>query len=254
MLVAFASMTALALSDAAHAGAWTKAAGEISAIMTVSLSCASEAFDASGALSSTPKFRKEDIDIYGEFGLDDETTLVLHPDYINLHPDSPSQSASGFYFTELGLRRQLYRDDLQVASGQVSALITGETLLTSGGNGAEIRALYGRNFHLGALPAFLDVELAYRAFTNGVAQELRPELTLGLHLDPDWMLMAQSLNSLTVGSGISPYFEGERQKLSLSVLHNFSPHFGLQTGFYLTVAGRSTPQEHVIQTSLWIDF
>src|SRR5262245_22876902 len=92
----------------AEAGAWSQPKGQGLAITTVTVSRASDGFDEFGAVVKTPEFAKEDYELYGEYGLTSRFTALLHTRYTRLHPDPPSQSASGLAEGELGLRYGLY--------------------------------------------------------------------------------------------------------------------------------------------------
>jgi len=249
------SAAALVLAaGAAHAGAWTEPAGDTQVISSVRASLAWDGFDANGRNVSIPTFRKEELDIYSETGLTDSATLIIHPDFINYHPDKPSGGAIGFGNTEIGFEERLWHDDMQVLSLQATALLPGRTILTSGGTDGEVRALYGRAFELFGVEAFADAELAWRLRSRSYAGEIRPELTLGFKPDADWQVLLQSFNIVTTGRGRTLLFQGEQAKLQLSAVYRLSETLSLQAGAFATLAGSNTPAERGLLTALWLRF
>jgi hypothetical protein len=249
-----ATLAAVSAPSIAHAGAWTQAAGEGRAILTFRVSTADDVFDGGGHTISGPTFRKQELDLYTTYGLSDATTLVLQTTYTRLDPDAPAQGAAGFDETQIGLQQRLWHDDHQVVSAQATALLPGDSALTSHGTDWEVRGLYGRSFQVLHHQSFFDAEVAYRWRANGFADELRPELTVGVWLKPNLMVMAQSLNSFTTTSGASEYFAGEQQKLQGSAVFRLNDRAALQMGAFATVDGRNTPAERGALVSLWFDF
>ena len=246
--------TLVLAASAARAGAWTEPAGQTQVISTMRASLAWNGFDAAGRSGSIPVFRKEELDIYSATGLTDSTTLIVHPDFINFHPDRPSRSAAGFGNTEIGIEQRLWQDETQVLSLQTTVLLPGRAILTSGGTDGDVRALYGYTFALFGVDAFADAELAWRLRSRGYAGELRPEFTLGLEPDADWQVLLQSFNVVTTGHGRTLLFQGEQTKLQLSAVYRLNEALSLQTGAFATVAGRNTPAERGLLTALWLQF
>lgn len=241
-------------ASAARAGAWAEPAGQTQIISTMRASLAWDGFDAAGRSGSIPTFRKEELDIYSATGLTDSATLIVHPDFINYHPDRPSRGATGFGNTEIGIEQRLWQDETQVLSLQTTVLLPGRAILTSGGTDGEVRTLYGRTFALFGIHAFADAELAWRLRSRGYAGELRPEFTLGLEPDADWQVLLQSFNVVTTGHGRTLLFQGEQAKLQLSAVYRLNETLSLQTGAFATVAGRNTPAERGLLTALWLRF
>ena len=252
-LFAAACVTGLMTSHAL-AGAWPQKAGETQTITTVTVSRATEEFDGKGNSGSTSRFRKESVELYGEFGIDDETTLTTKIEIANLHPEPPGQSATGFGNTEIGVRREIWQDDDQVFSLQATALLPGHAVLTSEGTDAELRALYGYSFPLFGYPSYIDAELAYRLRSNDYKDEIRPELTLGVHASRNWLLLLQSLNVFSSGDGTDLAFQGRQHKLQLSAVRRLTDSVSFQFGGFATVAGSHTPAERAVIAAIWINF
>jgi hypothetical protein len=241
-------------AGAARAGAWTEPAGGTQVISSFRTSLAWDGFDANGRSVSIPAFRKEELDIYSATGLTDSTTLIVHPDFTNYHPDAPSRGATGFGNTEIGIEERLWHDETQVLSLQTTALLPGRSIITSGGIDGEVRALYGRAFTLFGVGAFADAELAWRLRSRGYAGELRPEFTLGLKPDTDWQVLLQSFSIVVIGHGRTLLFQGEQARLQLSAVYRLNETLSLQTGAFATLAGSNTPAERGLLTALWLRF
>jgi hypothetical protein len=238
----------------AHAGAWTEQAGDGRVILTLRGATADDYFDSSSDTADGPTFRSEAAEEYATYGLTDSTTLVLQSSYSHLHPDAPAQGASGFDETKLGLQQRLWHDDDQVVSVQASALLPGDSRLTSGGADLELRGLFGQSFVLLGRNAFVDTQLAYRWRANGFADQFRADLTLGVWMDRNLLLMAQNFNTFTTTSGNAQYFEGEQQKLQLSSVYRFNEQVAVQLGGFATLSGRNTPVERGALASIWFDY
>lgn len=238
----------------AHAGAWTEQAGDGRVILTLRGTTANDYFDSGGDKTNGPTFRSETAEEYATYGLTNSTTLVLQSSYSHLHPDAPAQGASGFDETQLGVQQRLWHDDDQVISVQASAFLPGNSRLTSGGADLELRGLYGQSFGLLGRNAFVDTQLAYRWRANGFADQFRTDLTLGVWMDSNLLLMAQNFNTFTTTNGNAQYFEGEQQKLQLSGVYRFNEQVAMQLGGFATLNGRNTPVERGALASVWFDY
>ena len=238
----------------AGAGAWLQDKGKGQAISGVTVSRAGRSFDETGAAHAAPEFRKEDYDLYAEYGLTSRLTAVFDTRLTRLHPDEPAPSLTGFAETQLGLRGALWRKNGGVISIQGTLLFPGNSILTSGGLDAEIRGLFGAGFRLGRMSGFIDSEIAYRKRAHGFRDELRPETTIGLRPSARWLLLAQSFNVVTIGSGKTNVFEGEQNKIELSAVFALTPRVSVQIGGLTTVAGINVPVEHAVVSALWLSF
>ena len=88
------------------------------------------------------------------------------------------------------------------------------------------------------MPAFFDVEVAERVRTAGYPSEFRVDGTIGVKILPRWMLLAQSFNVVSEGSG-NPAYGGsyDYYKLQFSALYTLMPNWWLQGGGFTTYAG-----------------
>ena len=251
---ALALISLLAVPEAARAGAWLQDKGQGQIISSVTVSRAGRSFDETGEAHAAPEFRKEDYEIYAEYGLCSRLTAVFDTRLTTLHPDEPAPSLTGFAETQLGIRGALWRKKAGIFSLQATLLFPGDSVLTSGGLDAEIRGLYGVGFRFGRMTGFIDSEVAYRKRAHGFRDELRPETTIGLRPSPRWLLLAQSFNVVTVGSGKTDVFEGEQDKIELSAVFALTPRVSVQLGGLGTVGGINVPAERAVVSALWLSF
>jgi hypothetical protein len=229
-------------------------AGEGSVIATVRASYADDSFDRSGEKYNAPTFRKEDVDLYVTYGVSDETTLIGQARYVRLHPDNPSIGTRGWDETLIGVQQHVWNDDTRVFSAQFSALLAGDSTLSSGGTDWEARGLYGQSFELFDRQAYVDIELAYRWRANDFANQVKPEATIGVWAREDVLVMAQYFGTITTTDGAEHYFEGGQHKGQLSGMVRLSENLGLQFGAFATLDGRDTPAERGMFAALWFDY
>src|SRR5262249_21884879 len=101
---AFALLLAGLAAAQAHAGASLQDKGKGLAIASVTVSRADRAFDAEGKAHDATEFRKEDYEIYAEYGLAPRLTATFDTRATTLHPDAPAPNLTGMGETQLGLR------------------------------------------------------------------------------------------------------------------------------------------------------
>jgi len=166
-------------------------------------------------------------------------------------PPTPSAQRTGIGYTEFAGRYSLLQGESWVASGQVTLRVPGTNDISNPAAigytdlETDIRGLFGRNFTLGALPGFVDVEIAQRFRSGGLPNELRADATFGLQVAPRWLLLAQSFNVMSEGAGTSVLFPSyEYYKLQLSAVYSLTPTWSVQGGGFTTFAGRNTLQEN----------
>jgi hypothetical protein len=252
-----AALAAIALSAAtgpALAGAWTEGAGQGRAILTLRGSTADDYFDHDGDRHSGADFSKQDADVYTTYGVTDATTILLQTAYSHLAPGAPATDQYGFDETQIGVQQRVWRDADRVLSLQASALLPGDSDLTSNGTDLELRGLFGQSFRMLRRQSFVDAQIAYRWRANGFADQFRADFTLGVWIDSNVMLLAQNFNTFTTTSGASQLFEGEQQKVQLSGVYRVSDQIALQLGGFATLGGRDTVADQGLLASFWLDY
>jgi hypothetical protein len=252
---------AAAAPSAAWAGAWTMDEGHGQVVVGGLLSDATDAFSGSRSLQSTPRYGKFEAQGLIEYGVTDRFTLMAAPGFqrIDIAPPT-SATRSGAGYTEFGGRYRLWQDNGWVFSTQATARVPG-TNETS--NPAAIgytdpeydaRALLGKSFTLGGLAAFVDFEAAQRFRTGAPPNEFRFDASLGVRVAPKWLLLAQSLNVMSEGSGGLLFPAYDYSKVQLSVVYSLTPAWSLQFGGFSTVSGRNALQENGLIAGVWYKF
>jgi hypothetical protein len=251
----------LALPQAALAGAWTLPEGTGQVVVTDTASQASRAFDSSGKLQSTPRYSKEELQVLMEYGVSDWLTAIVMPGLQHVDIAAPVDARrTGLGYTEFGARGRLAQGADWVISGQGTVRVPG-TLDTAnpaaiGYTGVEVdvRGLFGYSFAAFGMPAFVDVQLAQRFRTGGPPNEARVDLTLGLRTAQQWLLLAQSFNVWSEGSGSVLFPQYDYHKLQFSVLYQLNVQWSLQAGLFTTYAGSNALQENGLVLGVWYRF
>jgi protein XagA len=258
--VAYA-LTVLWAPSVAWAGAWTLPEGTGQWIATLTAATSTEYFTGSG-LAPTPRYSKEELQVLIEYGLTDRLTAIFIPGLQNIDIAAPvSAQRTGLNYTDFGARYAFYQSPDWVASGQILVMVPGTTNISNSAAigytdvETDFRALVGHNFKIGDIPGFLDFEVAQRWRTDGYPSEFRFDGTAGFQIFPRWMLLAQSFNVISEGSGLS-YLGGsyEYYKVQLSAVYKFADTWQLQFGGYTTYAGRNALQENGLITAVWHQF
>jgi hypothetical protein len=251
----------LAAPSAALAGAWTLPDGTGQMIATLAASSATSAFDDAGGLTSIPRYNKLDADVLVEYGLTDRLTLMLQSGLQHIDIAAPvDASRTGLDYTDFGARYQFFQADGWVLSGQALIEIPGTTDTTNPAAigytdvEADIRVLVGKSFMLGTMPAFVDVEAAQRQRGDGAPNEFRADGTLGVQVAPRWLILAQSFNVVSEGSGSPVFGKYDYEKFQLSAVYSLTPAWALQGGGFTTYAGRNSIQENGLVMGVWHKF
>jgi hypothetical protein len=241
----------LSAPSAALAGAWTLPEGTGQVIATATASTSTSIFDGAGAVTSAQRYNKDELNILAEYGLTNQFTVIFQPglQHVDIAPPT-SAERTGLGYTDIGGRYQFLQSNEWVLSGQAVLQIPGTT---DRSNPAaigytdvqfDIRALLGHSFMIGAMPAFIDLEVAQRQRGDGAPNEFRADGTFGVQVSPRWTLLAQSFNVISEGQ-VSPIFGSyEYFKLQLSAVYALTATWSLQGGGYTAYAGRNALQEN----------
>jgi hypothetical protein len=245
----------------AHAGAWTLPQGAGQVVVTGTASTANRAFDSGGALRATPRYSKFELQALMEYGVTDWLTIMLMPGLQRVDIAAPvSAERTGLGYSEFGARARLMQGGDWVLSAQGTIRVPGTS---DAGNPAaigytgvefDLRGLFGTSFSLGGWPAFVDVQLAQRFRDGGPPNETRADLSFGLRTAAQWLLLAQSFNVMSQGSGGALFPATNYHKLQMSVIYTLTPQWALQGGAFTTFAGRNALQENGIVVGAWYKF
>ena len=245
----------------AWAGAWTWPQGSGQIVTTVTASTSTSVFDDGGALTAIPRYDKLDADLLLEYGITNELTAILQSGLQNIDIAAPtSAERTGLDYTEFGGRYRIWQNNDWVLSGQALLEIPGTTDAANPAAvgytdvQADFRALLGHNFTLGAMPAFIDLELAQHQRGDGAPNEFRADATLGVQVAPRWMVLAQSFNVISEGAGSPLFGSYDYFKLQLSAIYALTPSWSLQGGGFTTYAGTNSLQENGAIFGVWYRF
>jgi len=251
----------LAPSRAAWAGAWTLDAGSGQIFATGIISTSSEIFDAARLLQPTPRYNKLEGEALVEYGVTDRFTLMVGPGLQHVDIASPvSAERTGLGYAEFGGRYRLLLADSWVVSGQVlvraPGTFDGDNPAAIGFTDfqADLRALLGRSFSVGTMPAFIDLELGQRFRGAGAPDELRADAAFGIRPASRWLLLAQSFNVISEGAGSWGFPSYDYYKLQLSAVYELTPKLSLQVGGFTAYAGRNALQENGLVLGGWFKF
>lgn len=256
-----AALSAWLCADA-WAGAWTEAAGGGQVILSSTATSNNQYFSDNGGKFSGQTYRKIETQLLLAYGITDTLTGLIGPSLLRTSVSGPwGDDYFGMGYTDIGARLRFYHDDENVLSVQVMGRVPGAS---NANNPAEIgytgyeydmRVLYGHNFHLGAWPAFSNMEFGYHLRSGSPPNEYRIDLTVGARPAPGWMLLLQSFSVISAGKGVDvfnvPY---SYYKIQPSVVWEFAPRWSLQLGAVTTVAGRNSWREQGVTGSLWYRF
>ena len=245
----------------AFGGAWTLDAGQGVAIVAISPSASTKGFDGAGKLQSIPHYSKQELQVLLEYGTTDWLTLILDPSLqrVTIGPPVDAQR-SGLGYTEMGARVRLWSDASWVVSAQTTFRLPGTSdtsnVAAIGYTNPEIdvRGLVGYSFKAGALPAFIDVELAQRFRLGGPPDEFRTDVTFGIYPADRWLVLLQSFTVASEGAGTSGYSSYAYDKFQLSAVYALTPATSLQLGGYTTYHGRNALQENGLVAAVWYKF
>jgi hypothetical protein len=258
----FLGLAMLCVPSPAWAGAWTLEKDKGQLIVSGTLSQANNIFDGSRSLGSTPRYRKFELQALVEYGLTDRFTLMASPAFQYIDIAAPTDaSRGGLGYSEFGARYRFWQDESWVFSGQTLLRVPGTQ---QNSNPAaigytepeiEMRALLGKAFSIGNLPAFFDLQAAQRFRFGDPPSEFRFDATFGIQPAPQWLLLAQSFNVFSEGAGSGGLYPAyDYSKLQLSVVYSFTPTLALQLGAFATVTGRNALQENGLVSGIWYKF
>lgn len=239
----------------AMAGAWTQKASQGSAFLQTTATWSGQAFDGNGNLFAAQTYDKVTTQLFLEYGVNEWLTLLLAPELLQIDVGAPTSARyAGLGYTDMGARARLAEGDGWIVSAQGLARIAGAT--QSAGiaaigyvdDEAEARLLAGFSFLLWDFPSFLDLEAAQRFRAGDAPDEFRLDVTLGVRVAPQWLLLVQSFNVISEGPGEAPMFglSYEYYKVQVGGMYDVTPNFSLMLAGVSTWYARNAPQENGI--------
>lgn len=176
----------------AWSGAWLQPEGKGMAIGQATYFASEAYFDRSSNKTVQPRYQKYEFQPYIEYGLSPSIT-VGGSAYLQQAYQSGTSNI-GLADPELFLRTPLWKDDKNILSLQ--PLIKFPSRFSkdqsprggSASTDAEISLLYGRNIHLFGAQDYADARIGYRHRGNGLHDQWRADIVLGLALAEKWQI------------------------------------------------------------------
>jgi hypothetical protein len=251
----------MALDSPACAGAWLQPRGKGLLILSTTMLSSGRAFDAGGNAVAIPRYEKFEVGAWLEYGLTDHMTLLFRPQFRSVDIAAPVDAHhAGPGYTALGARIGLWSNRDAVFSFQSMLRIPGsrnENDPAQAGSTEmeeDIRLLFGHSFRLGAWPAFVDTEFAYRFRGGDAPDEIRSDVTFGVRPRPDMMVLAQAFSTFSHGKSRGYYATGWEEKAALSIVWDVAADWSVQVGGVATIAGSNTLRERGGFLAIWKRF
>lgn len=257
LAAAFVAVSALLVSaSTASAGAWSQPKDHSQLILKYEQMRAVRAYDEDGRLADMPGVRL-DRSLSGlvEYGLTDNLTVRLKGEWQSgedLFTDFEGRGP-----LEVGVAWQAYRDDRNAVALYAGVASAGEGRNAgyappgAGERDWEVRILAGRSVGGGGWRwapngAFVEAQAAH-LWRDGLPDEVRADITAGVHLGENWMALAQAFGGRTI----------DDRARWLSTETSLVRHLGnwsLQAGWRRTIAGKNTPLAQGAVLALWRRF
>lgn len=237
-LLAVATLAA-ATPTSALAGAWAMDQGRTQVIVKYERMRATEGFDVDGLRRPLPDERADDtLAVFAERGLTQSLTLQVKAEWQSGQDTFVDYEGRGP--VEIGVRWQALRTERSAVSLYVGYAWAGEgrnagyAAPGAGDGDWEVRVLAGHSGRfgwLGGRDAFIEAQAA-RVFREGLPDEDRAELTVGLHFGEHWMVLNQTYAGRTVEGPEAMWINSES-----SLVRRFGD-WSLQAGWRQAVSGR----------------
>lgn len=258
----FAAAMALTVSSRlAVAGAWTPEQGHGEAIVATFFEQASQACDQAGRLTPTPLYRSAVANVYVAYGLTDWLAAIVRPSVQTSSLAAPAdQHYTGLGDSEIAFQARVWRDESTVIS-----ILAGVRAPTSGGATNswlagpsqpeyDFRLLLGHNLALYDHPGFVDFAAGFRLVGGTAPDEGHFDATFGLYAAPEWLVLAQSFNTISGASNNPATPQWAQAKAQLSLVYRLSPEWRAQAGGFVTLAGLNAYRENGVLLGLWRKF
>jgi hypothetical protein len=261
---ALALLALLVCFREARAGAWTEPQDHWQVIGGFIVSNADRGYDAHGHGRMPVTFERLLLQTDADYGWRDYLTLFGRTETAIAHyrdavtpPISAVDNA-----LEAGARLRLLDDDdygiLSVegslrTAGAFNFAVSASSLAS--GRSANFRLLYGINFKWREMNGFVDFEAGESFLSRPRPNETPLDLTVGLWIDTDTMVMLQSFNLIGAGGGGGwsyPYFRSH--KIEASLVRKLSERYSVQAGAFFSPAGQNALVEQGLCLSLWANF
>lgn len=249
--------------------AWLQTRGDGLLISTLSDYRSDARFDDFGVKAPDRAYRKQELSLYGVYGLTDGLTLGAQPGFYHLKVQPGAiagrQSMLGLSHIELFARTRLLAGDFWIVSAQALVKLPGarpvdrEPLLESASRDVEARLLFGRSGRFVKkflnLEYFSSVETGYRARDRRAADQWRADATFGFRPFQKYQIILQGFNTISLqspdGSDSTAY---DLHKAQISAVRDLPHGMALQAGWFTEYAGRNTGAGNALFMAVWSRF
>lgn len=247
-------IVAFGMLQPAYCAAWTLDEGQGQLLAEATYSHANHSFKDDTPVILDKLFVKDDY----EYGFSDGITLFSIPEYVSASVERAGVTlqAKEYAFSS-GVRVRLC-DEFGPLSAQLSyARQTAFTMTVASdaasGHEAELRLLYGTSYNIQQREGFVDVEVGWRWNAPPRPNEVVADVTVGIWLWPDWLLMGQCFTVVSAGYGEYPYTSYRLHKTQMSLGWRVVPNLTLQVGAFLSPSGSHVAAERGLSAGLWYD-
>ncbi|MBV8939494.1 MAG: hypothetical protein JO089_06615 [Alphaproteobacteria bacterium] len=255
-------LTALT-SFPACAGAWTQSENQGLVITTAAYYGAGDYFDNGGSRRSQPRYTKEELNPYVEYGLRDG--LTLGGNFFIDRLDDTMHTRTGIGDSEIFLRRRLWQEGDYVLSVQPLARLPAlassqrQPALGSATPDAAVSLLGGMQFTAFGQTHYAEMDAGYRFRFGPRADQVLLAATLGLRLDPRLTVMPQLFQTFRMGAGNGSFTESPRDDYTLttaqlSAVYQLTDADAVQAGAFSHVAGKNTGAGGGVLLAYWRTF
>lgn len=251
-----AGLAFLAFAHAAEASAWTLDRGDVQVFSGATASRATQKFDSSGTPVGKVVFNKLLVQNWAEYGLTDAVTLFAAPEYVVAETDLNHRGVVSVRSASVEAgARILLLTHIGMLAVQTSGMSAGAFhMSTAAGEEAgqqfELRLLYGRSFKALDRDAFFDMEAAQRWVSRPRPDEWNIDMTAGLWLTKDTLVMLQTFNMIS--GDATGACEGYRlHKLQASLVERITSRWSVQGGYFFAPAGRNIVKEQGLVMTIW---
>jgi hypothetical protein len=239
------------------AGAWTLRRHHWQMFSGATVSQASMMFGFDGRATVPTKFSKSLLQNTLEYGLTDWATLFATPAFVIANVQTPAMKAVAVRNSSLeaGARILLFERygvlSIQGSYKSAGAFDLSVSANRQPGRQIDVRLLYGTNFKLFDMDGFADFQVGQRWIAHPRPNETPVDLTAGVWVTPRTLLLVQSLNIISSGDAIAPYYYYRTHKLELSVVQKVTTRWSLQFGAFASPLGQNALVERGVNVSLW---
>lgn len=236
---------------AAAASAWPMPPGETQVIVKYEDLRSDAVFDAGGRSRPAERRIDRDLSAFVEHGLTQRLTFQGKLSW--QQGEDALLEYEGRGPIEAGLRYAVLNGRTKVAvyAGVIAAGEGRNAAYAPPGAGdgdTEVRLLVGRDGvlpkRLGRRPAYAEVQVA-RVTRRGLPDELRAEVTAGVHVTPRWTVLYQSYAGAADDGG------ARWTNVELSAVRKLGPRWSVQAGWRASTDGRLTPDASGPVLAVW---